>query len=341
MYNYTTDASTILGVRYVLTPRIRVDGRGVVLSFWFTLLRSISRGTGLMKLAALILTATATILLTCCSAHAGSVPIGDFRIGSNDVPANTNFDPGVDFGTRSVVGAPVQVNSIFSAASQQANGTVESTDVELRTFSSASNIRNLSRFNPSQDGGQSGPSRVGMVQWSFDLTPLDTYLTSNSLVLTNLDLDLITDNSDDGKKLDIYLSYTNLAESISLAGIDNTNDGGGDQDAGSGNLNWTNFYNPARGSSVGDVINGTHRVLAVDQTGDVSLSEDLLALYNSGVREVNFQIAAGDFWSGRQISVKEGSGLSIDTEVIPEPASGALMSLACVALFGMNRRIGA
>lgn len=291
----------------------------------------ISKGTCLASVIALGLA---------CTANAGVDQVGDLRIGAATYETDTPFDPGFTETTRSVAGAPVEVNSTLTGGSQNAGGGTPSTgtDVFLRTYSSVTQINNLSRYTPSLNGGASGPARVGMIQWNIDLTPIDGYLAGNALALTALDLDFNFDPSDDGKKYDIYLSYTNAGESISLASIDNSTVGyDGDGNGGAGSLNWTNFFNPARGSTAGDIINGTHKVLAVDITGNLTSSESLLALYNAGVREINLQIAAGDYWAARQFKVNEGAGISITTEPVPEPASLGLISAGLLLVLGRRR----
>ncbi len=260
-------------------------------------------------------------------ANAGTVHVGDFRIGALNYPAFTHFDPG--FGliqtrgadvdgdiSNGFVPAPVNIFSQFTGGSQNSDGVLDAlVDPGLKTFSASTIIKNLTRFKPNTVVGlPTGPERIGMTQWNFDLTPLETYLTDNSLSLTALDLGLNIDVSDHGKKYDFYLSYTNPAESITQASVDSTTvDVGGDGTLGAGGLNFDNFYIPARGAAAGDIVNGTHKVLAIDQVSLLNLSESLLPLYDAGVRNFNLQLAAGDFWSGRQIKILEGSGLSIDT----------------------------
>lgn len=175
------------------------------------------------------------------------------------------------------------------------------TDIGLRTYSSATTIRTLNRF-----GGQIS---VGAVQWAIDLSPLDDYLVNNSLNLDALTLDLLADASDEGKEFDVYLSYTNPAESISLVGIEPQLAISADI----GELNYTNLFEPANGANLGDIVNGTHKILLEYTPGDISLSEDLLSLYNAGVRDMNLIITTDAFYSGRTLGIGAGSGLFIET----------------------------
>ena len=261
-------------------------------------------------------------------AHAGSMQIGDFRLQADAYATETAFDPGFggddSFKSRGpdadgdnsngIQESPVKIFSQLTGGSQQASGVIDpATDVRLITYSAATQIRNLSRYTPSVDG-ISGPARVGMVQWNFDLTDLETYLADNSLELTALDLGLNISVSDFGKKYGFYLSYTNPAESITQASIDNSTVGyDADGNGGAGGLNWTNFYFPTVGASAGTIVNGTHKVLVSDYVGILDLSESLLDLYDAGVRNFNLQLVASDYWAARQINIDEGSGLSIDT----------------------------
>lgn len=260
--------------------------------------------------------------------YAGSLQIGDFRLQADAYATDTSFDPGFggdpSFETRGpdadgdnsngIQESPVKIFSQLTGGSQQASGVNDfATDIRLMTYSTSTHIRNLSRYTPSVNG-INGPARIGMVQWNFDLTELETYLTDNNLALTALDLDLDIDVTDYAKKYGFFLSYTDPAESITQASIDNSTAGyDTDGNGGAGSLNWTNFYYPSIDASAGTIVNGTHKVLVNDHVGALTLSESLLALYDAGVRNFNLQIAGNDYWSGRQIHVNEGSGLSIDT----------------------------
>ncbi len=253
--------------------------------------------------------------------HGGVIQVGDFRIGSNDYTVNTYFDPGFTNATRGVAGAPVNVNSTFTGTTQNPGGTTpdSATDIGLRTYTSATVIRTLSRY--------SSTTAAGMVQWNFDLSPLDSYLSDNGLSLTALDIDLVMNLSDDTKAFDVYLSYDNAAEGISLTGISAT----------SATDNYNNFCAPALAAGEGNIANGTHKVLKLETTGDQTVNDSLLALYNSGVREFNLQIAASSFLSSRTLSIEEDSGLSITT--IPEPATFGLFGLFGAAAIFIRKRL--
>lgn len=271
------------------------------------------------------LTAAACVAGIGISSYAATTQVGDFRLNSNAYSVDTAFDiasPGDT--TRSVLGAPVAINSNFIAVTQNPGGTPDpATDIRLKTFSSVTNIININRYasDPDGPGVSGGPQRVGAVQWSFDLTPLDTYLSNNALVLTALDLSLLTtvgSNATD-KPYDVYLSYTNAGESITLASLSTS--------ANSGDDNYDNFWFPARAAAEGDVVNGTHKLIEKDVLDALNLESSILSLYDSGVRDFNLIVSSGAFFSGRIISITEGSGLSIDTAPIPEPSSLALLGL--------------
>jgi len=277
---------------------------------------------------------------TASSANAGVEQIGDFRIHTSQIgSAKVSYDPGFGpFQSRGIdidpdpevfEQHPAVIFSQLTGGTQNADGgsPVDNEDIATKNFTSSTQVISASRFAPSIDGGTTGASRIGMAQWSFDLTPLDSYLATNNLALDALDMDLlITANGLDAatKKKDLYLSYTNAAESMSIASIDNSTVGDAVGDGGAGSINWTNFFNPARGSSVGDLVgNGglTHKVLHLDHVGDIGdlgtttpESTSLLDLYNAGVRQFNLQVAFGDFWaSSRHIRMRTGSGISITT----------------------------
>ena len=259
------------------------------------------------------------------TAQAATTQVGDLRLPSNTYSgAFTYFDPASPtHTTRAVAGAPVGINSDFIAVTQNSGGGSpdSATDIGLRTYSSETTIRTINRYASDQDGpgGASGTQTAGAVQWSIDLTPLDGYLSGNSLNLTALDLRLVVNKSDELKEYDVYLSYTNPAESISLAGLSTG--------ATAGDDNYDNFWWPAQSTAEGSVANGTHKVLELDFVGDMDLTVDLLSLYQAGVKDFNLIMASGAFYSGRTTGILDGSGISIDTAPIPEPSSLALLGL--------------
>lgn len=278
---------------------------------------------------------TAALALITTAEGAGTL-IGDLRLSSGAYSGGfTYFDPasGGDL-TRNVSGAPVNVNSSFIAVTQNAGGASpdSGTDIGLQTYSSSTVIRQLNRYAADQDGPgpAGGPQRAGAVQWTVDLSPLGGYLSTNNLDLTALDLRLRTDPSDDAQEYDVYLSYTNASETISLAGLSTSATTAGDD-------NYDNFWFPAQSVAEGGIANGTHKVIERDFTGDMDITVDLLALYDAGVTEFNLIMASGAFLSGRTIGVLEGSGLSIDTAAIPEPAAGLLVMLGSLGLLRRRR----
>jgi len=95
------------------------------------------------------------------------------------------------------------------------------------------------------------------------------------------------------------------------------------------------FWLPARSASEGDVVAGDFVLLKKDATGDLDLTRDLLPLYHAGVREFNLTLASGGFWSGRNIEIEAGSGITITA--VPEPGSMALSLLGLGVLAGRRR----
>lgn len=169
------------------------------------------------------------------------------------------------------------------------------TDIGLQTYSAATTIRTLNRF--------AGSDRVGIVQWTVDLSQLDDYLSTNSLNLDSLSLNLLASPSDETKPFDVYLSYTDPSEPITFTSISDL----------SAIYNDSTFFVPAIGAFVGEIVNETHQVLVAETSGPIDLSQDLLALYNAGVRDLNLIITTHAFYSSRNLVISEGSGLFIET----------------------------
>ncbi|MEM9079062.1 MAG: hypothetical protein AAGC74_00020 [Verrucomicrobiota bacterium] len=256
------------------------------------------------------------VALNCCLASAlvAQQQVGDFRLNSG-APYNNRsfaFDSSFSFTTRDVTGAPVQVPSTLSGVTQ--NGVAPagdvSTDFYVRNFSSSTSFRNHTRFGPDPDGPsgpEGGNTAIGAKQWTFDLSVLETYLTTNSETLTGLDLRMILNPNSSGltKLFDIYLSYTEPSESITLTDISDDP-----------SVNYTDWWFAARSGAEGDVINGTHKILKLNTSGAQDFMESFLALYQAGVREVNVVVIVGEFFSGRHLTVPAGAGLYITTDVV-------------------------
>ena len=250
------------------------------------------------------------ILAQTVSAQTNIQKIADFRISpeiSNGY--RTFYDYG--FGpeqTREVDGAPLSLPVEFSVTSSQAfTGSGDfATDPNVRTFSGNTRIRNFNRF-ASAPNATPGTESVATLQFTLDLSVLEEYLASTpSASLNALELQLALDLSDEDAAYDIYLSYTNAAESINFTNIS----------LDSGQDNYRNIWNPAHldaNTAVGDIINGSHRILNFDQTGDLDQRTDILSLYQAGVREINVVMAMASFYSGsRAINLIENAGLNAD-----------------------------
>ncbi|BCX47458.1 hypothetical protein HAHE_13660 [Haloferula helveola] len=236
--------------------------------------------------------------------------VGDLRI-SNNSHSNTDvhFDPAIGpFDTRNVAGAPLQLNSLFTASSQvpTSGGPGDpSTDLGVQTNPASIEFRNLNRFASSTDGGLTGAGRLGAFQYEIDLSPVEDYLTGpgSTDTLNALTLDLVFSLSDTGKAYDVYLSYTEAGESITETSISTDSE-----------LNYDNFYWPSQSAAEGDVVNGTHKILKLGTTGNLSESTNILGLYNAGVRKLLVSVMMPSFFSGRTLTVESGSGISIGTD---------------------------
>lgn len=289
-----------------------------------------------MSKASLTLATTALAASLAPLAQAGDTLIGDFRIGANDSPTITAYDPGFGpFTTRGVTDAPVQVNSQFTGTSQNpGDATAGSDDIELQTYSAATHVRTMNRFAVSDT-----LPRVGAIQWNFDLTPLDSYLATNTLQLDALDFGFNINSSNGGSGTqfyDFYVSYTDPTAGITLTDIS-------DDDAG---FNHDTFWAPSQSAAEGDFVNGSHKVVQLDFGGTDDFESSLLDAYNNGAREFNVIVVTDDFTSGRRLRIfgdnlPEGrySGLTISTSpLIPEPGSMALLAAGGVLLLNRRRK---
>lgn len=261
---------------------------------------------------------------------AGVIQIGDFRMDGSTYGTDTFFDPGFSETTRDVLGAPVNITSAFAGTSEEAGraptpDVTGDTDIGLRTWSSATRIYTMNRYTSSSNGGVSGVARIGAVQWSFNLTPLDSYLSGNGLTLTALDLDLVLGLTGSDPH-DVYLSYTDATAGTTLTGISATDS----------SANYYDFWWAANGATVGDFIGNKFEVLQKGQTGNGTVSDSLLTLYNSGVREFSLSFMTGGYSPlGDITNINDGSGLSITT--IPEPAALGLVGVFGAGLLFIRR----
>lgn len=270
------------------------------------------------KMSLLVVLAVVSLTI---GAQADVVQVTDLRLGGGDVSTKTYYDPGFSgFTTRYPAGSPYWANAAFSGTSSQTGGaSPDAYDLALRTWSSQTNIYSLAR----------SATLPAIVQWKIDLTTLDTYLNDNSLAMTALDFgwNATTSGNWGEGKYDMYLSYTNVAEGITLTDISAT----------SATDNKNTFWTPAQGAALGDIVGGTHRVIVSGQPGTdestpFTMSESILAAYNSGVREFNVQLMGYGYLPGRVLFVKDGSGVYMETSPIPEPATMILLGLGSLAL---------
>lgn len=254
------------------------------------------------------------------SSHAALVQVSTL-VPEDTFATDVSYDPG--FGTlhasaalttRQVVDAPVDILSDISGTSGASGGTAaDGSDITLNVFSTSLRIKQLGRFG--------ADTLSGGVRWAIDLSPLDGYLSSNTLDLSALQINLDMSFSDQNSEGDIYLSYTDAAQSITLTEFGVT--------SSEVATDWTN---PAIAGGVGAIVGGSHEVVALDVNDSSNPHPetiDLLPLYNAGVRDVNLVIATEGFWGGGDnLSILLGSGVYIETVAVPEPATlGFLVTL--------------
>ncbi len=162
--------------------------------------------------------------------------IMDFRVPqptfSPQVEAETFSVPTV--GVEAFEGTSIEnLVATFSGLSQQAQGNLNglvgsAEDFRLVSFTSNTQVYNISRFGLVPELTPGNPPRAGAIQWAVDLTPLDGYLSGEGLALDaldlNLDLTYAAIGTGGNRTYDVLLSYTNAAESIELTSISTTID---------------------------------------------------------------------------------------------------------------------
>ena len=259
------------------------------------------------------------ILITGTS-QAAVVQIGELIL-VNNIGTATRYDPNTGTLNTQNSGGPVNIPSTFIGYSQLMGGeTPSADDLGLRTFSTSTQILNLSK--------NSSTSLAGGVQWTFDLTPLDSYLAGNSLTATTLRLQLDIRPNNTSGIFNSYISYTNAREGITLTPLPATATG-----------IYTDFHAPGNAATVGSVVNGDFKVIGKGLGGnnyDASTVVPLLDLYNSGVRQFSVTLVGASFSSsGQQVSVDGSSGLFLET--IPEPSAAFLGGLGALVLLRRRR----
>lgn len=269
-------------------------------------------------------------------ADTGWQTIADLRLPEAAFPSVVSyFDPGFGpLGTRDVpTTAPVGLSVGFSGTTQSPGGPTpdSATDLGLRTYPATTNIVNLNRYASSTDGGASGLARVGAVQWSVDLSPVAAYLDASGKQLDGLELRLVAHPNDATRAYDVYLSYESPADGISLSSISPDNAA----------ANYADFFWPSRGAVAGDFVGGTHKVLALDHTGDLDLGADLAAVFGAGARQVNLILVSGGFFSGRTIEVGDGSGITFRASLPHVPSPFEEFMAGYPALVGSDALAGA
>ncbi len=194
-------------------------------------------------------------------------PTGASPVLSRQVNEGTDppVDPPIPGFTAELLGLSQNADGVILSESSEDNQ-----DWRVRSFSQDSLLINFTRFNQADLESETG--RAGAVQWGFDLTALETYLSDNSLQLDALQVNLrnkwddgSSDNlaSNGSRQFDVLLSYTDAGEGITLGDISTTVDENrtGPQD------NFNILYAPSRGGNVGDLI-GDDRRTAGAPVGD-------------------------------------------------------------------------
>jgi|GEM_PF-2875127 len=221
--------------------------------------------------------------LSSSSVQAGDTLVGTFALNVNEYPSNTIVETwsNVTPNTADTFNDPAlpRIFSTFSGLSSRANGTLDADDIQLRSFSSNTVIIRPNRggTDPDGPGGQGGQQLVGAVQWSFDLSPIQTYLTDNNLSLTALDLDLVTiaEGTSDNREYDVLLSYTNPVQSITKAGISTAlATVPGDATTSGAAENYNNIWLPLHDADAG--------AIAGDFDGNLVVEGDDLPLWETG-----------------------------------------------------------
>lgn len=234
------------------------------------ILRSTHVGLALLSCMALVCTSMSQV-------QAGDDQIGELLLPQPTYSIQTTLETWSNSTgtTDDVINNPSLPGVIgtFTGLSQRGEGVIEdANDIRLRTFTSSLQISQLNRgaVDPDGPGGVLGPQRSGAVQWAFDLTAIDDYLTNNNLNLTELDFDFVANVSGSAidKKYDVLLSYTNPAESIVKTDISTVID----IDVTGASANYSNIWLPLHDSNADQVAGDFDSNLTVE-SADLPLWE--------------------------------------------------------------------
>jgi len=169
--------------------------------------------------------------------------------------------------------------------------------------------------------------------WSFDLTSLGSYLSSNNLKLDGATIALNTTATSGSPPLtyDALLSFDGGGLTETKVSSDPT-------------TNYNTLTAPSNGvagsttlSSANNVAN-KYYVLAQEVSAAQALSVDIGSLYNAGVRKFDLILSSSSFGTSRSFNISDGSGVFITTSPTPEPGSLGLAGVVAAGLLSRRRR---
>ncbi len=192
-----------------------------------------------------------------------------------DVPTRTIADP---LGT----GAPdaPTFTGHMKGLSQNADGVVRGhnrvapyagEDFVLVTFGRRTRVRQFTRYAGADTSAENG--RAGTLQFGFDLSPLDSYLSTAGESLDSLEVNFVAQwDALQDRDYELLLSYTNESEDITLADI-STEVGSAEREFPGSETNWNVLFKPSRlageGALIGDDPRTTGTALGDYNSDDV------------------------------------------------------------------------
>lgn len=169
------------------------------------------------------------------------------------------------------------LNATFSGLSQASDTMVErNRDFVLTSFSNRTRVANPSAFNRTvvENGAlkpnpaNTNPYAASAIEYKFDLSSLDSYLSNNGLTLdaldAKLDMTYAASSATGGRAYDVLLSYDSASEGLTRTDIDLTVDA---QSSGA----MTNAYKlwvPTKLGEVGDLVGDDLRTTFADFNND-------------------------------------------------------------------------